>query len=41
MGIIATAGVRILNHTVGQWYAEFPQTSDDEVCRLLAAAWIR
>jgi predicted phosphoribosyltransferase len=24
---------------VGQWYVDFPQTSDEEVCRVLAAAW--
>jgi putative phosphoribosyl transferase len=25
-------------HAVGAWYADFPQTSDDEVRSLLAAA---
>lgn len=28
-------------YAVGQWYADFPQVSDDEVCELLHEAWAR
>jgi predicted phosphoribosyltransferase len=26
-------------YAVGQWYEDFSETTDDEVCALLAAAW--